>query len=115
LHERPQKGWNYYRLRQVDFDGSVAYSDVVPVRWETGYEPLSIFPNPSAQHLEIRGLSGPARVVVLDIQGRSAAAIHSLAPVIGYIDISGFHEGMYIARVFEQAAPISINLRFVKK
>jgi PKD repeat protein len=113
LHERPQKGWNYYRLRQVDFDGSVAYSDVVPVRWETGYEPLSIFPNPSAQHLEIRGLSGPARVVVLDIQGR---VLHQYFIGPGdRVDISTLNEGMYIARVFEQAAPTSTNLRFVKK
>jgi PKD repeat protein len=113
LHERPQKGWHYYRLRQVDFDGTTAYSKVVPIRWETGYEPLSVYPNPSAQHLEVRGLLGPARVLILDVQGRVLKQ-YSVGPH-NRIDISSLNRGMYIARIFEQVAPTSTNLRFVKK
>ncbi len=113
LHTHPKGGWNYYRLRQVDFDGTTAFSDVVPVRWENGYEPLTVFPNPSDRKLEIRGLLGPARVIILDIQGRIVQQ-YSIEPNHS-IDISTLNEGFYVARIFEQAAPTSTNLRFVKK
>ncbi|MEZ4980275.1 MAG: hypothetical protein R2769_01550 [Saprospiraceae bacterium] len=31
IDENPEKGLNYYRLKQMDFDGSFEYSDVVSV------------------------------------------------------------------------------------
>jgi hypothetical protein len=34
LDHRPAKGINYYRVRQVDFDGNHAYSDILAARWE---------------------------------------------------------------------------------
>jgi len=34
VHENPAVGYNYYRLQQVDFDGSSDYSDIISVFYE---------------------------------------------------------------------------------
>lgn len=47
---QPLPGTSYYRLRQVDLDGTVAYSPVVTVRFaaELTAPALAVYPNPTA-------------------------------------------------------------------
>lgn len=47
---QPLPGTSYYRLRQVDLDGTVAYSSVATVRFtsELAAPALAVYPNPSA-------------------------------------------------------------------
>ncbi|PPK86641.1 putative secreted protein (Por secretion system target) [Neolewinella xylanilytica] len=45
-------GKNYYRLRQVDFDGTEALSDVIVIDAGTATEGLKLFPNPIAAGAE---------------------------------------------------------------
>lgn len=43
--EQPRNGSNYYRLKQVDIDGTTDYSDMVAV--EVNQKELVVFPNPT--------------------------------------------------------------------
>ncbi len=45
--EKPGPGMNYYRLRQVDFDGAEEFSRIVSVQVPTADGRLKIFPNPA--------------------------------------------------------------------
>ncbi|OON68617.1 T9SS type A sorting domain-containing protein [Hymenobacter sp. CRA2] len=54
---QPLSGSNYYRLRQVDFDGSVHYSPVVVV--QGGKRQVLLTPNPAVSQLDVR-FSGEA-------------------------------------------------------
>lgn len=43
---QPLAGMNYYRLKQMDFDGAFEYSKVVSVRMENNAGAISVYPNP---------------------------------------------------------------------
>ncbi len=51
IDEKPMLGTNYYRLRQVDFDGQFEYSDIVSIafRGDDTVKDVVIYPNP-VQH-----------------------------------------------------------------
>ncbi|MFT6001104.1 MAG: hypothetical protein ACI81P_003572 [Neolewinella sp.] len=68
LHETPVVGLNYYRLRQVDYDGTATLSEVREVNI-SGVTALSVYPNPTVDELRIKGFTGgPIRII--DQQGR---------------------------------------------
>jgi hypothetical protein len=51
IDEKLALGKTYYRLKQVDFDGNVVYSDVVMVQYVSEEAPrLNLYPNPTADH-----------------------------------------------------------------
>ncbi|MCS6969251.1 MAG: T9SS type A sorting domain-containing protein, partial [Bernardetiaceae bacterium] len=79
--ERPWLGKNYYRLKQVDKDGSVSYSKIAVVvfereRLEAGSERMEVYPNPweeSRHSLKVvlpAGGVGEGWLVMWDVVGR---------------------------------------------
>lgn len=53
---RPLEGWNYYRLKQIDTNGSFSYSAILSIYYEKG-KIFSVYPNPIRQGhpLQIEG------------------------------------------------------------
>ena len=48
IHDAPATGQNYYRLRQVDYDGSFSFSPIRSVQFDgTAVSNVLLFPNPS--------------------------------------------------------------------
>ena len=50
---KPAVGTNYYRLRQVDFDGAFEYTDIKSVHFGDVQQAFSVFPNPASDELQI--------------------------------------------------------------
>ena len=48
---RPAIGTNYYRLRQVDYDGTFAYTDIEHLQFGETQQSFSVFPNPVSDQL----------------------------------------------------------------
>lgn len=73
IDEAPSPGLNYYRLKQIDFDGSHDFSETVVVNYYNSDAWISVFPNPSDGrfHLQVDTPSGqPIGIRVFDNLGR---------------------------------------------
>ncbi len=46
LHENPTTGINYYRLKQMDYDGAFEYSNIVSIQLAVDSRQLAVRPNP---------------------------------------------------------------------
>lgn len=66
--DRPLRGLAYYRLRQLDIDGTTSLSQIVPVRWGAGV-PLTVWPDAAGNVIVIGAAVGDS-YAVLDASGR---------------------------------------------
>ena len=71
VHRNPSAGTNYYRLKQVDFNGSYAYSKVLAVE-APGKVDILLFPNPASDqfYLQYPISNGPSQIQLFDALGR---------------------------------------------
>ena len=116
--EQPLFGNSYYRLRQVDNDGTTAFSPVQFIRLgSANAEGLAVYPGHEAQQWVVSSAlpaavlaSSPASVRVFDALGRS----QSVAPVADgsqsgrwTLDMRALPTGMYIVRLVSAAGSFS--------
>lgn len=74
----PISGTNYYRLKQIDYEGVFDYSPVVVVNYNLASnnfsESITIYPNPAADEVNIlinKNISANAsRILIYDLQGK---------------------------------------------
>jgi hypothetical protein len=107
----PIAGVNYYRIRQVDFDGTMEYSAVVKAEVAKSSFVVSI--NPTASSSQVQIILGETyeqdlNVAVYDALGRTIMnsainAGNNLLP----IDISNFTNGQYFVRLFNETETIT--------
>ncbi len=81
--EKPHPGMNYYRLRQVDFDGAEELSRIVGVQVPMTEGRLKIFPNPVQDEawVELPILAENAVWELYDTAGRQVMSQHWRAPL----------------------------------
>ena len=76
-HTDPVNGNNYYRLRQVDFDGKENFSEVATAKFRIKFDDATAFPQPASTEATVYFASlaeVPGTMEVYDISGR---LIHS--------------------------------------
>jgi hypothetical protein len=64
-------GTSYYRLKQLDFDGSFAYSEIKAVEGQKIHQDIRIFPNPANDYINIQILESiqQAQLKLYDSKG----------------------------------------------
>jgi len=67
IHEYPLKGMNYYRIKQMDYDGKCSYSNIASVSYNS--RDLNIYPNPVRNELTITSINEDV-VHIYDVYGR---------------------------------------------
>ena len=98
----------YYRLRQVDVDGSAHYSPVRIVAVSaTG---LALYPNPTHSLAVLTGATAHVAVQVLDALGRTVLTTTTDANGMASLDLAaGLPSGVYTVRAGTQAARLILE------
>lgn len=67
----PLQGINYYRIKEVDKDGSINYSRLIQVQSNRKLDNYDLFPNPSTGSFNIESLDGhtPRYIYLIDGKG----------------------------------------------
>ena len=113
VDERPLSILNYYRLKQVDFDGQFNYSPVVTAVAGKG-KLKGIFPNPTTDKVTLVGndLTNDDVVTIFDLNGRNVKT----QKVSGsQIDVSDLAKGFYILSISDINGQAIDRVRFVKQ
>ncbi len=74
IDQNPNEGFNYYRLKMVDKDGSYEFSNIqiVTIKVETDFG-LSISPNPTSDKINLAfkdPIKGPIQIEIIDAEGQ---------------------------------------------
>lgn len=98
VHKTPVIGTNYYRLAQVDKDGTINYSNVVSTKFGNNGERSSFFKsNIISQNLEIDLGNQIGQFVLLSSNG--LVVKNMTIENLSTIDVSELKTGLYIARI----------------
>ncbi|MCB0667998.1 MAG: T9SS type A sorting domain-containing protein [Saprospiraceae bacterium] len=92
IDENPSKGINFYRLKQMDFDGHFTHSNIVSIYFSRT-EGVDVFPNPVSRLLFVEGAENSATFNIVDNNGLVVKeGILTQEP----IDVSQLPSGIYI-------------------
>ena len=101
----------YYRLRQVDTDGTFSYSPVRAVALTSAGTGLSLYPNPAVGHAAtLTGTAPGGLVTVVDALGRPVT--QTTADALGTAALAlpaGLPAGVYVVRVGSQALRLAVE------
>ncbi len=102
--ERPLIGKNYYRIKQIDFDGSFDYSPIEIINLSTNSE-ISIYPSVTNAQVNVKlptGASGDAIVRVFSLDGQILFMQNKPSEELQFVDLSRFTPGQYFIQVFSE-------------
>ena len=116
--KNPINGVNYYRLKQIDFDGTATFSEIVSV--EIKSEKIELFPNPVAGTLYLRMSDFTVREVsfqITDLTGRTMLSgeteLNDGIVTLPLSKVGSFPLGTYMVRVFSSAQMVA-SAKFIK-
>ncbi len=105
IDEQPQNGINYYRIKQVDLDGSYTYTKVVVVDLDKNFF-LAVFPNPVKGELTLNVVGDQnekIEVLISNMLGQQVFqqtyATNFSTDFLMKLDVSSLESGQYIISV----------------
>jgi hypothetical protein len=119
---KPVAGYNYYRIRQVDFDGKFKFSDVVKVKISFDKTGVSVLTNPFVNNITVDFVS-PANqrlnIKLTDISGKLIATefwnISKGSSRVVFSKVTNLKSGMYIFIVTDNDGAVIYNNKLVKQ
>ena len=113
VHNKPVNGLNYYRLRQVDIDGSFKYSVVRTVKFSNGNS-ITVMPNPTTDKIYINSNAGGIMqsVEIFTAEGRKMQQLNNFS-MGNSIDLSNYAPAAYIVRLTDKNGNTEV-IRIIK-
>jgi hypothetical protein len=112
IDDNPLSRISYYRLKEVDYDGSTSYSDIAVV--EIGkQEDILIYPNPAVNRLYIKGeVENPEHIKIYNLLGQNLTnktIIIEQSKNNFSLNIEDLAKGIYILKIKESAYRFSVE------
>lgn len=108
LHTRPSSGNNYYRLKQVNFDGKFEYSNLVVIEFQTTKSDFQIYPNPASDYISIDQVKEGELAQIFNAHGQLIEAFQIQGLSIQY-SVSHFPEGAYFIKISNTVKRVMIQ------
>jgi hypothetical protein len=101
MDRKPISGLNYYRLKQVDYDGSFQYSAVRSVNIDLkSIFPFIVYPNPATEfvHILYHDISGTIKPTIMTMDGKIVKHFNDASQSDGQININieSIPAGLYL-------------------
>jgi hypothetical protein len=105
-----QRGVLYYRLRQVDADGTTTYSPSRAVTLGGAARALQVFPNPASTQLTVVGTAAHAPISIYNATGQLVQQVAADAAGVGQLALpAGLRPGIYLVRGGTQTGRFSVE------
>lgn len=104
IDSTPMTGRNYYRIKQVDFDGKFSFSEIKSISISSMSLVYSIVPNPAKNFITL-SFDKPQRqynIIITDMQGKIVHVINNPSAIYmtqHKIDLSNIPNGIYLVSV----------------
>lgn len=111
----PQKGMNYYRLKQTDFNGSSNYEGKIGLHLceRTSLSYFNISPNPSKGKINLNFKGNNSLVNTIDIFNAIGQHVYSTIGFKSSFDLSDNDPGFYYMRIQQNTEITSIKFKLI--
>ena len=102
FHPAPAIGKNYYRIKQIDWDGRFSYSATIVIDVKNEISSISFFPNPAQNFISI-SFKSTEQKTSLKLFNQQGQLVQQLALQAGVqqqkVDVSKLSAGVYTAQL----------------
>jgi hypothetical protein len=108
----PLAGTNYYRLKTVDRDGKLDYSNISVLNFGNDYNVL-LYPNPAQNEVTVTGVEPGMQIDLLNAEGYRIGSY----PVSGSsltIPVKTFASGLYVLHIRSKESGVISTQKFLK-
>ena len=106
VDQKPNTGMNFYRLKQIDFNGHFTYSATRMVQFSADGK-IMVFPNPTSGNVTISGMNGDNQIIVTNAIGQEVMKTVNKGEYSKLIDLSHFAAGFYMISISNASGEVS--------
>ncbi len=99
IDEQAAEGTNYYRLKQIDFDGKFEYSRIIAVNFSKDGV-FELMPNPTQDYVELKGIGKNATIKIRDAKGSTIQTLENQTDELK-INLNNYQSGVYFIQITE--------------
>ncbi|HRP89335.1 MAG TPA: T9SS type A sorting domain-containing protein [Edaphocola sp.] len=110
---KPELGDNFYRLKQVDFDGTSTYSTIRVLQF-SGSKAIKVYPNPAGDYVTITGLDGQNEIMLSNVLGQVISKTKNNNASTKQIDLKDLPASMYMITIKSESGSLS-TFKIVKQ